>query len=112
MNNTCALLFAVPTKRKLSCNLSSTPSPPLHAHSIISPRSRWLGRFQEFRDELRDLPLGPGGSLQRLSSMAQYLFDREKPNLNYQTPAKKGTGIISNVRGKMTKLLGPLQVCV
>lgn len=67
-------------------------------------------RFKEFRDELRDLPLGPGGSLQRLSSIAQYLFDREKPNLNYQSPTKKGGGVISNVRGKVSKLFGPLQV--
>ncbi|CAM9176283.1 unnamed protein product [Pylaiella littoralis] len=63
----------------------------------------------EFRDELRDLPLGPGGSVQRLSSIAQFLFDKEKPNLNYQTPVKKGTGIISSVRGKLAKLLAPLQ---
>lgn len=66
--------------------------------------------FQEFRDELRDLPLGPGGSVQRLSSIAQFLFDKEKPNLNYQTPIKKGTGIINNFRGKMSKLFAPLQV--
>ena len=78
---------------------------------FAAPRSRWLGRSpQEFRDELRDLPLGPGGSLQCLSSIAKFLFDREKPNLNYQSPVKKGAGIISNVRGKVSKLLAPLQV--
>ncbi|CAN0273071.1 unnamed protein product [Ectocarpus sp. 12 AP-2014] len=63
----------------------------------------------EFRDELRDLPLGPGGSLQRLSNIAQFLFDREKPDLIYQSPVKKSTGIISNVRGKVSKLFAPLQ---
>lgn len=77
-----------------------------------SPPSSLRLRFKEFRDELRDLPLGPGGSLQRLSNIAQYLFDREKPSLNYQSPTKKGSGIISNVRGKVSKLFGPLQVIV
>lgn len=49
--------------------------------------------------------------MQSLSSIAHYLFDQEKPNLNYASPVKKGTGIINSVRGKMTQLLGPLQVC-
>lgn len=98
---------ALTPNSSLSCN----PHPP--APSSVPLRDLSLSptrRFQEFRDELRDLPLGPGGSLQRLSNIAQFLFDREKPDLVYQSPVKKSTGIISNVRGKVSKLFAPLQV--
>ncbi|CAM9777928.1 unnamed protein product, partial [Discosporangium mesarthrocarpum] len=56
----------------------------------------------EFHEELKELPLGVGGRLRRLNSIAQFLYDREKPSLTYRPKGKKGKGVLESIRNGVT----------
>ncbi|CAN0054158.1 unnamed protein product [Phaeothamnion confervicola] len=44
----------------------------------------------DFRDDLMKLPLGPGGRLRRLDSVARFLYDTEKPGLEADNKFTRG----------------------
>lgn len=81
---------------------------PLDKPAVTSmPRRR---DSQEFREELRGMPRGPGGSLRPLSGIAQFLYDAAKPSPDRQSPMLKRRGILDGVRGRLDKILGSLKV--
>jgi len=62
-----------------------------------------------YRDDLHKMQLGPGGRLRRLDSIGEYLYNLEKPPLDYEAPVKK-KGVMANALGGLkSKLKGAIE---